>query len=189
MTRTSRVLLLCAWLAALPVAAQSLPAPLDEATGAAPPASPAQQAERWQRLSPAQREDLRSRYAAWRGLGEGERARVRGARAGLAALPADQQRALRTQFGTQDRLHRQGWRLGPLLGAYYAQLQPLVGYVPAAQRDALVALLRSLEAEQLAQLGVIAQRTPPQDRDALRDELLAQPPAARAAWLKRKLGR
>ena len=38
------------------------------------------------------------------------------------------------------------------------------------------------------ELGVLAQRTPPQERQALRDELLATPAAQRDAWLVRKLG-
>lgn len=188
MTKTS--LLLCLLLAALPVAAQApLPAPLDEATGAAPAMTPAQQAQRWQRLSPAQRRDMRNRYAAWRALSEEDRASIRRALAQTEAQPAERQRLLRTQFATMDRLYRHGWRLGPAVGAHYAQLQPQFGYVPAAQRDVLVALLRSLDAEQLSQLAVLSQRTPPQERDALRNELLAQAPAARAAWLKRQLGR
>ncbi|HBK47610.1 MAG TPA: hypothetical protein DDZ67_14500, partial [Xanthomonadaceae bacterium] len=120
---------------------------------------------------------------------EASRAEVRRAQAEVTALPLEQQQALRTQFAAMDRLHRDGWRLGPTLGARYPQLQPLFGYVPAAQRETLLGLLRSLDAEQLEQLSLLSQRTPPQDRDALREELLAQAPGARAAWLRRKLGR
>ncbi|XWO45057.1 DUF3106 domain-containing protein [[Pseudomonas] boreopolis] len=175
-------------LLGLPVApaiAQALPAPLDENAGGAL-ASPRVD---WQAMTPAQRADLRARYRAWRELGDAERARIRQARDRLAALPAEQQRAQRVRFDAMDRLYRDGWRLGPTLGAHYAHLQPLFGYVPPAQRDVLLGLLRSLDAEQLQQLAVISQRTPPQERDALRNELLAQAPAARAAWLRRKLGR
>lgn len=166
-----------------PAMAQSLPTPLDEGTGTLAPRVD------WQTMTPAQRADLRARYRAWRELGEAERAQVHQAQARMAALPADQQRALHTRFDAMDRLHRDGWRLGPTLGAHYVQLQPLFGYVPPEQRDVLLGLLHSLDAEQLRQLAVISQRTPPQERDALRNELLAQAPAARGAWLRHKLGR
>ncbi|MFT4246581.1 MAG: DUF3106 domain-containing protein [Pseudomonas sp.] len=165
------------------VEAQTLPAPLDEASVVSAPRVD------WQAMSPAQRADLRARYHAWRELSEAERAQLRQAQTRVAALPPDQQRALHTRFAAMDRLHRDGWRLGPTLGAHYVQLQPLFGYVPPQQRDALLGLLQGLNAEQLRQLAVIAQRTPPQSRDALRNELLAQAPAVRGAWLQRKLGR
>ncbi|KAB7766795.1 DUF3106 domain-containing protein [Xanthomonas maliensis] len=173
---------------------QSLPAPLPETATSAdasvrPPPSAAQQRARWDALTPAQQADLRARYAAWKGLTATDRVVLRQARVRLQALPEDQQRALRTQFDTLDRLHRDGWRLGSQLGAYYPQLQPLVGYVPPAQRDALLSVLRSLDAGQLEQLGILAQRTPPQARDALREALVAQPAATRSAWLKRQLAR
>jgi len=48
----------------------------------------------------------------------------------------------------------------------------------------MLALLYQLDATQLAQLGVLSQRTPPQERDALRERLLALPPAQRADWLR-----
>jgi hypothetical protein len=173
---------------AAPVAAQSLPAPLDETTGALPPtatlAPPA-----WSSLDAAGRDDARARYAAWRALGEGERARIRQAQARLAALPPDQQQALRTRFEAMDRLYRDGWRLGPQLGRHYAALQPMFGYVPQAQRTQVLDLLHALDDEQLAQLSVISQRTAPQDRARVRDDLLAQPAAARTRWLSTHLAR
>ena len=61
--------------------------------------------------------------------------------------------------------------------------------MPVAQRDALLGVLRSLDAGQLEQLAVLAQRTPPQERDALRDALLAESAATRSTWLKRQLAR
>ncbi|EGD16494.1 hypothetical protein XGA_4925 [Xanthomonas hortorum ATCC 19865] len=140
-------------------------------------------------MTPAQQAELRARYAAWKGLTATDRVVLRQARERLQALPEDQQRALRTQFTVMDRLHRDGWRLGSQLGAFYSPLQPLIGYVPPAQREALLNVLRSLDAGQLEQLALLTQRTPPQDRDALRDALLAEAPATRNAWLKRQLAR
>ncbi|MEA9557129.1 DUF3106 domain-containing protein [Xanthomonas nasturtii] len=177
--------------------AQALPAALDEsghtepASAPAPAAAPsaAQQRARWAALTPAQQADLRARYAAWKDLTATDSVVLRQARERLHSLPEDQQRALRTQFSTMDRLHRDGWRLGSQVGAFYPQLQPLMGYVPVDQRERLLAVLRSLDAGQLEQLAVLAQRTPPQDRDGLRDALLAEAPATRSAWLKRQLAR
>ncbi|PPV06784.1 DUF3106 domain-containing protein [Xanthomonas bromi] len=177
-----------------------MPRPLEE-SAATPAASPsvaaapsttpsaAQQRARWEAMTPAQQAELRARYAAWKGLSATDRVVLRQARERLQALPDDQQRALRTQFGAMDRLHRDGWRLGSQVGAFYAQLQPLIGYVPPTQRDAMLAALRSLDAGQLEQLAVLAQRTPPQERDGLRDAFLAEAPATRSAWLKRQLAR
>jgi hypothetical protein len=77
--------------------------------------------------------------------------------------------------------------LGPALGRDYASLHPLLAYVPAVQRLPLLARLRSLDEQQRVDLAVLAQRTPPQDRQALRSELLSVPPSELANWLRRKL--
>ncbi|QBH01266.1 DUF3106 domain-containing protein [Xanthomonas oryzae] len=191
-------LLLCA-IAGI-AGAQTMPMPLEEASAAPSASTPAaavssttpgaaQQRARWEAMTPAQQAELRARYAAWKGLSATDRVVLRQARERLQALPEDQQRALRTQFGAMDRLHRDGWRLGSQVGAFYAQLQPLIGYVPPAQRDAMLAALRSLDAGQLEQLAVLAQRTPPQERDGVRDAFLAEAPATRSTWLKRQLAR
>ncbi|QJD69089.1 DUF3106 domain-containing protein [Xanthomonas campestris pv. badrii] len=196
MTKTDwAALWLCAVIGS--AGAQALPAALDEGGATAPAAaatwpgapSAAQQRARWAALTPAQQADLRARYAAWKDLTATDRVVLRQARERLQGLPEDQQRALRTQFTALDRLHRDGWRLGSQLGNFYPQLQPLVGYVPVAQREQVLAVLRSLDAGQLAQLAVLAQRTPPQERDGLREALLAQPPATRGSWLSRQLAR
>ncbi|AOL20958.1 hypothetical protein BGK55_18855 [Xanthomonas citri pv. malvacearum] len=191
-------LVLCAFAGV--AGAQRLPTPLEESAAApaastsaaaVPNTSPsaAQQRTRWAAMTPAQQVELRARYAAWKGLTATDRVVLRQARERLQALPEDQQRALRTQFGAMDRLHRDGWRLGSQVGAFYAQLQPLIGYVPPAQREAMLAALRSLDAGQLEQLAVLAQRTPPQERDGLREAFLAEAPATRSIWLKRQLAR
>nr|WP_305804315.1 DUF3106 domain-containing protein [Stenotrophomonas sp. YIM B06876] len=156
------------------------PAPLAESAGQTPLS--------WASMHPLQRRELRARYAAWQGLSEAERQRLRRAAGMLANLPPAQQTALRARFAALDQLHRDGWRLGPVLGALYPKLQPLFGYLPAAQRAPALALLRQLDDGQLAQLVLISQRTPPQERDAVRAQLLALAPAARAAWLSEKVG-
>lgn len=174
-------------LVLLPVAV-SLAAPATLPVDALPASAPATGPQsHWAALAPAQQRELRARYAAWRALPESERQRVRRAAAEMAALPAAGREALRDRFLGLDRLHRDGWRLGPELGALYPKLQPLFGYLPEAQREPMLALLRQLDARELAQLSLLSQRTPPQEREALREELLAVPAAGRDEWLQRKL--
>jgi hypothetical protein len=177
------LLVLAPQLQATPV--QALPG-LPLASTDAPIKDPRQS---WPSLAPVQQRELRARYAAWQALPESERARIRRAALAVAALPPQQQAALRLRFAGQDQLHRDGWRLGPGLGALYPKLQPLFGYLPVEQRAPVLALLRELNEVQLAQLVLISQRTPPQDREVLREQLLALAPAARAAWLSEKVGR
>ncbi|HEY5971367.1 MAG TPA: DUF3106 domain-containing protein [Pseudoxanthomonas sp.] len=141
----------------------------------------------WDALPRAHREDRRARYRAWRELDEGERASLRAIAAQIAAFPPERQQALQTQFAALDDSQRKGWRLGPALGADYEKLHPLLAYVPADQRLPLLAAMRTMDAQQRADLAVLAQRTPPQERQALRMELLALPSAQRAAWLRQKL--
>lgn len=163
-------------------------APAVASVASAGPADPQAGAD-WASLSPLQRQALRARYAAWLALPAEEKQRLQTAATEFAGLPAERQQALRAQFDGMDRVYRDGWRLGPAIGQNYVALYPLIGYVPESQRDALLALLRSLDAEQRGQLARIAQRTPPQDRQALRNTLLALPPDQRAAWLQHNAAR
>lgn len=182
------ILLLALGLAAGAHAApQALPLPLPAATPVptTAPAIPATPAA----LDPAQLRELRSRYAQWQALPASERARIRDAAGRVAALPAAQQQALRARFDQQDERFRDGWLLGPHLGQQFPKLQGLFGYLPAEQRMPALAALRQLNDEQLAQLTLIAQRTPPQDRDQVRNQFLGLAPAARDAWLKENLVR
>ncbi|UYB52895.1 hypothetical protein OCJ37_02710 [Xanthomonas sp. AM6] len=154
--------------------ADGAPAPAATAV-AAPPA-----------LTPAQ---LRERQAAWDALNAPVQARLRQVANAFAGLPVEQQHTLRAQFAALDALERHGWLLGPELGSEYWALQPLFGYVPDAQRQALLGLLRTLPAEQREHLALLSQRTPPQDRAALRRDLLAQAADTRAAWLRQRATR
>ncbi len=175
-------------IAHAPAPVAATPAAVTDAASLPVPADPRAGAD-WGRLSPLQRQALRARYAAWQALPAEEKQRVRAAAAEFAALPAERREALRAQFAGLDRVYRDGWRLGPSIGGDYVALHPLVGFVPGPQRDALLALLRSLDAEQRGLLARIAQRTPPQERDALRATLLALPPDQREAWLRRNAAR
>lgn len=143
----------------------------------------------WDAQVPAAQRERREAWHAWQALPEAERQRLRAAATAFSALPPDQQQTLRAQYDALDGSERRGWLLGPVLGADYPKLHALVAQVPPDQRDALLEALRALSPEGRADLSVLAQRTPPQARDALRTELLAQPAPRRDAWLRDRLHR
>jgi len=121
----------------------------------------------------------------WTRLGALEQAQLRAAAVDLQARDPAAQAQLRARFLALDAMERRGWRLGPALGADYAVLQPLVGFVPEDEREPLLATLQALTPAQRAQLGALALRTPPAERERLRRELLAIAPEQRGTWLER----
>ncbi|WP_052690082.1 hypothetical protein [Xanthomonas sp. GPE 39] len=137
-------------------------------------------------LTPAQ---VHERQLAWQALEPATQVRLRQAVTTFAALPVEQQHALRAQFAEMDAIERRGWLLGPELGAEFWTLQPLFGYVPDAQRQTLLSLLRRMPAEQRAHLMLLSQRTPPQDRAGLLKDLLAQSNDSRETWLHQRVVR
>ena len=128
----------------------------------------------------------RQRLAAWQALPADEQARVMAAEASLAALPAEERAALRERFAGLDAMEQRGWWLGPSLGADWAVLQPLFGYVGEDEPAALLAALRDLPPPSRAQLGELGRRTPADARAALRAELLAVAPVRRAEWIAQR---
>jgi len=163
-------------------------AALDAMTPAQREAFAARVAE-WDAQLPALQREQREAWQAWQALPEAERQRLRAAAATYSKLPPDRQQDLRAQYDALDGSERRGWLLGPTLGADYPKLHALVSQVPPAQRDALLEALRGLTPEGRADLAVLAQRTPPHERGALRKDLLAQPAARRDAWLRERLHR
>lgn len=141
----------------------------------------------WDALVPAWQRERREAWQAWLALPVAERARVQAAASTFAALPADRQQALRARFDALDGSNKHGWLLGPGLGADYPSLHALIAQVPAPQREALLAALRAMSPRTRTNLAVLSQRTPPQERDALRTQLLAVPEAQRDAWLRERL--
>lgn len=201
--RRSAVLLLAAALLALP--ARALPPQLLKQLDALPPAERArvqqqvrqwrqmpadrqqalrQRAVEWDALEPAVKQARRAAWQTWQALPEADRARLRATAAVYARMPETQRHALGERYAALDAHERDGWRLGPVLGADWPQLHGLFALVPDDQRLALLAMLRSLDDSARADLAMIAQRTPPEERDALRRRLLSMPEAARADWLR-----
>ncbi|TKR30418.1 DUF3106 domain-containing protein [Luteimonas gilva] len=142
---------------------------------------------RWQALPEAVRRERRERWQAWRALPENERAQLRRAAADWAALPPERQRPVRAQFDALDGREKHGWLLGPTLGAEYVRLQPLLAFVEAEERARLLQTLREMNPAERADLAVLAQRVPPDAREALRRELLSTAAANRGEWLRRRL--
>jgi hypothetical protein len=199
-----------AWViaAVAATAAAQAPLPLSDAVRVLPPAHRAAVAARqarlealsppererlaarvrdWDALPPPERDARREAALAWRALPEVERRRVRAAAEAYARLPADEQDALRARFAALDASERNGWRLGPTLGADYPALHPLLAQVPEHQRQPMLDALRGLTPAARGDLAVLAQRTPPQGRDELRIALLSTPARQRAAWLRRQV--
>lgn len=202
------LLLLAAALAACGAAAWALPPALQEVADRLPEAERArllERQQRWSALDAAERAALRTRIEAWDALSDDERRsrreawqawqaiphdermRMREARAAFDALPMDEQQALRERFDALDANLRRGWLLGPALGADWPRLHALFAQVPGDEQTALLAALRALSAQGRDDLSVLAQRTSPEARHALRGELLAQPPHARDLWLRRRV--
>ncbi len=153
------------------------PAPDFDALPAARVAALRERAAAWDGLPREERSALRERWIAWQRLPAAQRGAVRAGGDAFAALPTAQQAALREEFSAQALDEQRGWLLGPILGARWRQLEPLLMQVPDAEREPLLARLQAMDAPALDALAVLAQRTPPQSRDALRRRLLG----ARAA--------
>lgn len=143
--------------------------------------------EAWDALPDDERRSRREAWRAWQAIPHHERMRMRAARAAFDALTVDEQRALRERFDALDANLRRGWLLGPSLGADWPRLHALFAQVPGDEQQALMAALRLLSAQGRDDLSVLAQRTPPEARAALRSELLAVPPQSRDLWLRRRV--
>lgn len=141
----------------------------------------------WDAQPEAVRRDRRERWQAWRALPPDQRLQVQAAALAFAALAPDAQQALRTQFAQRDVSERHDWLLGPALGADCAALQPLLLQVPDTQRAPLLATLRAMTVAERLDLAMLAQRTAPQQRNALRRELLSTAADNRTAWLQARL--
>lgn len=143
----------------------------------------------WEQRDPQARAREREHYAAWQALGSIDQQLVQTARARYATLPAAEQAQLREKFEALDEHVRRGWLLGPRLGADYPALQPLLAQVPEDQHAPLLRVLHAMTPPQRADLAVLLQRTPAEERDALRRGLLSTSDANRGAWLRLRLER
>lgn len=188
----ARDLPMLAWLSA--AASDALPTdptvplpPHAEATRTA--ADLNERLRRWDALPPPQRAQQRAAWAEWQALTDAERRQLHTTAARFATLPAAQQQALRGRYAALSFDAHRGWHLGPTLGRDWPRVMALFAFTDAAERDALMQLLRQATPEDIEVLARLAQTTPPEARAQLRRDLLAQPPAQRLAWMQAQLNR
>lgn len=146
-------------------------------------------AHEWDALPVAVRQQRRAAWWAWNRLSDDERLRLRSEATRLATLTPAERMALRAQFDALDLTTQRGWMLGPALGADFPRLQPLLAQAPREDHTDLLRTLRATTPEERGQLAVLVQRTPPQDRERLRRDLVSTSDSNRAAWLQLQLER
>lgn len=143
----------------------------------------------WDTLPVRVRGVHRGQWQAWRELTASERIQLRAIAQRWQTLDPLRQQALRERFDAQSSDARDGWWLGPALGRDWPHVNALFAFVDAGQRDALLQLLRETDADGWDVLARLAQTTPPEERERMRTELLAQAPSQRGAWLRAQLQR
>jgi hypothetical protein len=144
-------------------------------------------AAEWNALPIAQQAQRRERYDAWRRLEAVSAEAVENAVQAFARQAPDEQARLRAEFDALDPTTQRGWLLGPAIGADYPKLQPLLAQMPVAQHAPMLRVLRRMSSAERADLAVLAQRVPPQEREALIRNLLSTSDDNRAAWLRARL--
>lgn len=147
----------------------------------------AQRRQRWDALPPHARGAQRGAWQAWRSLPAAERVRLRATGMRWGMLADDERVALLARFDALPADARRGWWLGPEMGRHWPRVAPLFAFAPEAERVALLALLRGADSEDIDALERLAQITPPEERDALRLDLLRVPAAERRAWMLAKV--
>lgn len=145
-------------------------------------------ARQWDQLPLAERRARRDAWQAWSRLPATAQSRMRAAASAYAALPQERQQALAEAFAALDTLERNGWALGPEVGLDWPVLHPLFALVPPPQQEELLGVLLSMDENERADLGVLAQRTPPGEREELRRVLLTTPAENRGLWLRQMVG-
>ena len=145
--------------------------------------------QRWDRQQASERARRRAPLMAWQALEPGERVRVAAAAAHFAARSIAEQTDLRLQFAALPDDTQQLWRLGPALGPDLGAIAPLFAFLPARERPALLSVLRTLDGAARRDLSELASRLSEVERAQLRRQLVATPPAQRAALIRARLAR
>ena len=146
-----------------------------------------QRQQRWDALPARARGSQRGAWLAWRALPAVERVRLRAIAARWQLLAGEERLALRARFDALPADARHGWWLGPELGRHWPRVAPLFAFAPEGERNALLVLLRAADSEDIDALERLAQITPPEERDALRLDLLRVPAVERRAWMLAKV--
>lgn len=146
-----------------------------------------QRVRQWDRQAAPERARRRTPFIAWQGLSAADSQRVRAAARYVAALPPPEQQALRAQFAALPADTQRLWWMGPALGQELVPIASLFAFMPEADRPALLVALRALDAQARTDLALLAPRLSEARRQALRKDLLAAPPAKRAAVIRQRL--
>ncbi|MGQ0798809.1 MAG: DUF3106 domain-containing protein [Pseudomarimonas sp.] len=142
----------------------------------------------WQAFSPAQHAALRLNLPSWLRLGDQQRRQLLGQQRAFAAQTSEQQERQEQSFEALPPPARRAL-LPAIAGGDARDLaRELFAFVPMEQETATLRMLGSLDAEAHDTLRQVSRRLAPWQREALRVELLAQPPDQRAAWLQQRLG-
>lgn len=141
----------------------------------------------WDRQAARLREQRRTAFRAWQQLSPVDRQIVRAAAQRVAGLPPAQQQQLHAQFAALPIDAQRTWWLGPSLGHNLAPVISLFAFVPEADRPALLELLGTLDAQARADLIALAPRLNEGQRQSLRQDLLAAPPAQRGQLIRQRL--
>lgn len=142
-----------------------------------------QRAGHWDAQPAGVRAQRRAAHSRWLWLSTAERTAVRTAARRFVALPPAQQQELRQRHAGLPEDTQIAWSLGPMMGRALPPLAPLFEFVPADERDALLAVVRTLTP---AKRGTLASRIatmPPAERGRLRRQLIATPPEKRGTVL------
>jgi hypothetical protein len=143
----------------------------------------------WDRSAIAERARRRAPFEAWLQLSEDDRHRLRAAALRWSSLPAPQQADARSRFAALPADAQRLWWLGPNLGRELAPVVERFAFLPEAQRDAFLATLRGLDGGGRADFIRLSERMEPAERERLRQDLQAQAPERRNAWLRTYLAR
>ena len=146
-------------------------------------------AAQWSNTPREEQARRREHYQAWRRLDFVAADAVEDAVQAFARLSPDEQARLHSEFDAFEPTVQRGWLLGPVIGVDYPKLQPLLAQLPEAQHAPMLRALRRMTNAERADLAVLAQRVPPQERAELIRDLLSTADDNRAAWLRARLDR
>ena len=133
-------------------------------------------------LQPERRAQLLERATQWQGLTAAQREAFTRRAAEWDALPRAERDARRVNY--------RAWQaLTPDERARLQALSARVRALPADERATLRAQFDALDGSERRDLGMLVYRTPPQQRDRLRRELLSTAAGQRDRWLWERLGR
>ena len=152
-------------------------------------AAAAERAAQWQAMSPEQRAQAQAKMRNFKALPPEQRERMLRTLREFRALPPAQRNQLRREFERRNGgFNRRNTPFAPQNRWPGANGVPNAGNrlrdLPAAERDATIAFIRSLTPEQRAIVRLHFMRLPPNQRDDLRKRLLAMTAAQRATYFQ-----